>query len=683
MTHSTLSKLFCLLFGLPFCLNAMSQTAFQRQAMQKARAQWETHLLRAMKPGQPVRVAEKSAAVQDPKTLTNLPADSAIFVQNFIDAEAGDTIGYSTILDTDLLAYFMGNTITKIQTVVPAGAAWGELWVVDANTPTDTLYKAPLPADYPGDEIGEYPCNVKIDSLRMLNVGFTVYFDQQHELHAHIVPCNRNGAFLVYDSKVGKPYALDYTYMRYFMYGDPHLCYGIYLNCVTEGEAGLNPYEIKLDDVTHTRSFIGEEEATFGIGITNYGTEGIPSATLRCRLGDATEDLAFNKPLGYLYYGYIESSLPTPHEAVRVPLTVQLVEVGGEDVSAGESEASGSITKVDPALSVNRMAVMEEFTGGWCGWCPRGARAIELLMEEYSDRFIPIAVHQNDALESEDFMYVLRQYGTNGFPGFAMNRLVSGDPYYGSSEYGGGNMGVKKDIAHIRELPCEATVQIADYALDNDTKELQITTSTSFSIDCATAPYRLTYALTEDSLKVAQSNYYSTEYGGSLDKTPDDLADLVSMPGKYWAVCDHVARSITEPEGVEGTISAPIEKGKAQSFTYRMTLPENIEKPENATVIVLLIDQGTKEILNAASAPLSALSGIDAVKAETATPKVEVVGGQLCVEVADAEVRVYNAAGAQVAARRVNGQAGFCLAPGCYVVRTSNGTTTHTAKVAL
>ena len=112
MTHSTLSKLFCLLFGLPFCLNAMAQTAFQRQAMQKARAQWETHQLRAMKPGQPVRVAEKSAAVQYPKTLTNLPADSAIFVQNFIDAEAGDTIGYSTILDTDLLAYFMGNTIT-------------------------------------------------------------------------------------------------------------------------------------------------------------------------------------------------------------------------------------------------------------------------------------------------------------------------------------------------------------------------------------------------------------------------------------------------------------------------------------------------------------------------------------------------------------------------------------------
>ena len=100
-------------------------------------------------------------------------------------------------------------------------------------------------------------------------------------------------------------------------------------------------------------------------------------------------------------------------------------------------------------------------------------------------------------------------------------------------------------------------------------------------------------------------------------------------------------------------------------------------------MIVLLIDQGTKEILNAASAPLSSLSGIDAVKAETATPKVEVVGGQLCVEVADAEVRVYNAAGAQVAARRVNGQAGFCLAPGCYVVRTSNGTTTHTVKVAL
>lgn len=653
-------------------------------SMKRAAQLYATQPLRAAAGTPLMRAAEEAAPSQDPKTLTNLPADSAIFFQNFIPSEAGDTLGFSTMYDVDLLEYFVGNTITQIQTIVPDGASHGTLWILDPNHPTDTLFRASVPQDCPKGEPVLFSCGYKIDSLRLLQVGLTLVFEESMPadsyLQVPIVPCNRNGAFLVLDTKVSSEQYYDYTYMRYMLYGDPHLCYGFYLNCITEGDAGLKPYEIKLDDVTHTRAYIGEEEATFSIGITNYGYLGIPSAKLRCKLGDLTEDIDFNKSLGYMYYGYIETDLPTPREAVRVPLTAQIIEVAGQDVSAEQSPESGSITMVSPSLSVLRRAVMEEFTGGWCGWCPRGSRAIELLSEKYGESFIPIAIHQGDDLQSDDFLYVLSNYGSNGFPGFSMNRLFTGDPYYGSGQYGGGDLGVTHDIDHVAVLPCEADLEITDCTLDAQGTAIQVTTATSFSIDCNTAPYKLVYVLTEDSLQVAQSNYYSTAYGGSTDSTPDDLDYLVSLPGKYWAEANHVARSMTAPTGIEGSISAPIVKGETQTYTYSVPVSDNVANLANSNLVVLLLDSDTGEILNADAMSLHTVSGLKPIQAGDA-PQVSVVAGRLCVSGTSARVAVYNAAGQQVVQRTVDGQAAFRLPAGCYVVRTVQADGMHTAKV--
>ena len=328
-------------------------------------------------------VSTKNVYMQDPnkpekqpsKWLTNLPIDSTILVQNFNPVVEGTDIAYSTYYSEDLTRYFLGNTIKTIRTIVPAGAKSVRVWVNNPDVEGDTLYAKTFEG-YKGDVVEDFPVECPLEEgVKTLEVGFTLHFDEQAPLHAYVVPCNRYSSFVVRDTGTGDFVARDYTHMRYMLYGDPHLCYGFYLNCITEGEAGLKPYEIKLDDVTHTRAYIGEEEATFSIGITNYGYLGIPSAKLRCKLGDLTEDIDFNKSLGYMYYGYIETDLPTPREAVRVPLTAQIIEVAGQDVSAEQSPESGSITMVSPSLSVLRRAVMEEFTGGWCGWCPRGSRA--------------------------------------------------------------------------------------------------------------------------------------------------------------------------------------------------------------------------------------------------------------------------------------------------------------------
>ena len=40
-----------------------------------------------------------------------------------------------------------------------------------------------------------------------------------------------------------------------------------------------------------------------------------------------------------------------------------------------------------------RHSVVEEFTGTWCGNCPRGIVGMQRLEEDFGDRFIGIAIH--------------------------------------------------------------------------------------------------------------------------------------------------------------------------------------------------------------------------------------------------------------------------------------------------
>lgn len=616
--------------------------------------------------------AADESAVQDPKTLTNLPVDSAIYHQNFNDSPAGNTITHATILYADIVQYFKGNTIKKIRTIVPSGASEVTLYIADANDPTNYLFQQRVD-DCERDVVVDLPCDYTINDCLNLLVGYTMHYTEDSKVWVPVVPCNRNGAWLQQDFSTGKEGYYDYTYMRYFLYGDPHVCYGAYINCITEGEGGFKPYDIVLEGVSHTRNFIGEK-SNFSIGLTNYGTAKLPSTKLHCTLGDASQDINYDQPIGFLYYAYIESSLPTPTTPVRVPLTVQIVEVGGSPVDADIAESNGSITAVDPKLSVARKTVMEEFTGTWCGWCPRGARSIELMLKKHPESFIPIAIHSGDQFESEDFKDIIQNYAGNGFPSCAINRLATGDPYSGST-----NLGIEKDLTYVSELPCEATVTLNSAQLSDDLSTVFVNTSTTFSIDCKTAPYRLDFVLTEDGQKAVQTNYYPITYGDKPNDVPEELRDLVSLGSKYMAEMNHVARYLSSQNGVDGTLDAPIVKDETQQHSFELKVPLSVSYLDKLHVVALLIDNGSGEILNAATLPVAVTDGIHAASTDAAD--ISARDGQLSIHHFNGEVSIFNAAGQRIAHSRLDGSAQFHLAPGCYVVRTENAQGVSSTKI--
>ncbi len=56
--------------------------------------------------------------------------------------------------------------------------------------------------------------------------------------------------------------------------------------------------------------------------------------------------------------------------------------------------------KINPSKKV----WVEEATGTWCPWCPRGDVYMRYLSEKYPDQFVGVAVHQGDPMEQPDWI---------------------------------------------------------------------------------------------------------------------------------------------------------------------------------------------------------------------------------------------------------------------------------------
>ncbi|SEB98298.1 Outer membrane protein Omp28 [Tenacibaculum sp. MAR_2009_124] len=72
-------------------------------------------------------------------------------------------------------------------------------------------------------------------------------------------------------------------------------------------------------------------------------------------------------------------------------------------------------------VSFKKNIVIEDYTGDWCGYCPRVSYAMELLKSK-TDQFIPIAVHDNDVMTNAYGNQLIRYFDIIGFPSAMIDR---------------------------------------------------------------------------------------------------------------------------------------------------------------------------------------------------------------------------------------------------------------------
>ena len=242
----------------------------------------------------------------------------------------------------------------------------------------------------------------------------------------------------------------------------------------------------------------------------------------------------------------------------------------------------------NPTTYFPRRIVMEEATGTWCGWCPRGMMTIEQMKKKYPDNFIVIAIHDGDEMQVGNSYRALLDMVT-GYPSAYINRKDWIDPW----------------PFDIEDMKDKGEAKVTTQARCLSAKEVEVESETVFGFsDSETAEYRLAYVVTEDNVgPYMQSNFYSNP---SAEDNPDDLMNWwVHQDSPVTMTFNEVAREIFDYNGVEGLLPKGVVEGETYKTKYTLTVPDNVKDLSNVRIVTLILDTRTGEILNADLCSLS------------------------------------------------------------------------------
>lgn len=177
---------------------------------------------------------------------------------------------------------------------------------------------------------------------------------------------------------------------------------------------------------------------------------------------------------------------------------------GGSGGGSGGGGGGGSTIGAVP-LTFSQKAVIEEFTGEWCGYCPDGALIVEDVEAANPGKVYGVSVHNGDPYTiAFDAVIEATLDNSYGFPGGAVNRI----PYGGSTVFGRGSWGSAAStiLGTSTSVPCGLAMSSYTASTDSLYIEVHAGFNTSLSGD-----YRLTVYLVEDAIHSlgAQSNYYN------------------------------------------------------------------------------------------------------------------------------------------------------------------------------
>lgn len=370
------------------------------------------------------------------------------------------------------------------------------------------------------------------------------------------------------------------------------------------------------------------------VTVRNLGTKGLTSIdyTLQSSGGETSGSYTLPTPLKVIQ---AETTLPldlvAPSAPIHDAMTLRITRVNGQpNEIEDKNPPRGGIISINE--SARRVAVMEEFTGSWCGWCPRGAVAIEHLRQDLPGQFIGIAVHSNDAMEIED--YASMRGHVSGYPFAFVNRAMSGDPFFGTHT-GPGNetsYGVFPEVkATLDELTC-ASLDLSAQWKDKEGYILQVKPSVTFQFDGSEAPgFNIAYVVTADSLMGddygwEQNNDYSLVMAQQWKDDPylgwlcDKGSRLRGYKYNDVAIATH-GTIAGLPLSIDGAWTAG-QRLALPEFEIDLTGNELVQNRDNVKIVAMLIDPSSYRIINAAEAWASGNhAGMDEEMPDAASPR--------------------------------------------------------------
>lgn len=353
--------------------------------------------------------------------------------------------------------------------------------------------------------------------------------------------------------------------------------------------------------VAKVRTEEGSSSVVVPVTVANYGSQAVNSMELTYKYGDSeaatvSADLATPVSAKFGTQQTVEVALPA--YATSTTLTVAVSKVNGVVNTLADASASAPFTVMTFVPELRPL--MEEYTGLWCGWCPRGWVAMEEMTEAYPQDFVCVSYHSNGSSNpyggGELLQYVADfPNNPNGFPTAFFNRSLNIDPYYGA---GDDPMGVRDLWLQLRQEECPANVSTELSWADAEHTRLVCRSTTKFIEDVAGSDYRVCYVITgngfrtvyaynadgsinvEESTILIQSNYYS---GREAEDDSPLWAQFVNGASSVVdVVYNDVAMAISgNQEAFEGALKANTDYSHEFEFDYGKITNLDPKNPAN------------------------------------------------------------------------------------------------------
>lgn len=350
--------------------------------------------------------------------------------------------------------------------------------------------------------------------------------------------------------------------------------------------------DIALTDVTPTegtpRAFgLKGTKLTIGGTVKNMGASTITS--FKVHVDDGTGSPIVNTISGVNIAPFTSADFTVPTQyTLPSSMSYRNLTVTAELTGDANSANDNGATKVGAAdyLPTKRIMI-EEGTGTWCGWCPRGHVYMDSIYNTHPSEVSLVAVHNSGS----DPMTVTAydQYlGIKSFPGMSVDRTYIADP--------GEMFGVYNDR---KDLFAFADITLTDVAATGFDYSLKVSVKPAIDL---TGDYRLVLILTEDHVHdytnsaYAQYNYYSgyAQLQGAGLNWFNESNPVPASKMNY----NHVARAaFPSAGGAAGSLPASMTANTNYDYTFNTTIkPGNTRYNMHAIVAIVRNSDGV--ILN-------------------------------------------------------------------------------------
>ena len=271
-------------------------------------------------------------------------------------------------------------------------------------------------------------------------------------------------------------------------------------------------------------------------------------------------------------------------------------------------------------------------------------------MEEHygNENFIGLAVHCDDRMEASSYKGFINNFILSSYPGCIINRTRVTDP---SAEM------LEKNYRQMATEMTYASVECSAVSPDLGDENMEVSASLRFSSQLENANLKLSFVLTEDGVgPYPQQNTYSSGMLGPM-------GGWESKGGYVLTYYDHVVVQAVDCLGIPESVPSFLETGKVYTFTCPVSLA-NIKDINKCTLVAMLIDGDTREIVNAAKLHL-AEAAVSEMKAES-EPLIIPFAGGFRIEGDYRDGTVYSVDGKRI--HTLHGESEILLPSGIYII---------------